>query len=92
MNVTEILQASHLIGITVIAVLAVYSYHLSHKIDNLKYELANKEAELNLCKTEQHVAEAKVALWHSRIRELAFLLANKITVNDKNVSIVEQSA
>ena len=91
MNTTEFLQALHLTGITIIAVLAVYSYYLSWKVNHLKYELANKEAELNLRKSEQHVAEAKMELWHSRIRELAFILANKIALNDK-ITVIEQSA
>ena len=77
------LQIGHLIGILIIAVLAVYSYYLSCKIDALKYELASKDVELNLAKSDKKIAEARTQLWINKLKETTIRLSCKI---DKEVS------
>lgn len=81
--ITEALKMSHLIGILIIAVLAVYSYYLSCKIDALKYELASKDVELNLAKSDKKIAEARTQLWINKLKETTIRLSCKI---DKEVS------
>ena len=81
--ITEALKMSHLIGILIIAVLAVYSYYLSCKIDELKYELASKDVELNLAKSDKKIAEARTQLWINKLKETTIRLSCKI---DKEVS------
>ena len=76
--ITEALKMSHLIGILIIAVLAVYSYYLSCKIDALKYELASKDVELNLAKSDKKIAEARTQLWINKLKETTIRLSNKI--------------
>ena len=77
------LQIGHLIGILIIAVLAVYSYYLSCRIDELKYELASKDVELNLAKSDKKIAEARTQLWINKLKETTIRLSCKI---DKKVS------
>ena len=79
----EVLKVGHLIGIMIIAVLAVYSYYLSCKIDALKYELASKDVELNLAKSDKKIAEARTQLWINKLKETTIRLSCKI---DKEVS------
>ena len=76
--ITEALKMSHLIGILIIAVLAVYSYYLSCKIDALKYELASKDVELNLAKSDKKIAEARTQLWINKLKETTIRLSNRI--------------
>lgn len=75
------LQIGHLIGILIIAVLAVYSYYLSCRIDELKYELASKDVELNLAKSDKKIAEARTQLWINKLKETTIRLSNKIDQN-----------
>lgn len=77
------LQIGHLIGILIIAVLAVYSYYLSCRIDELKYELARKDVEINLAKSGKKIAEARTQLWINKLKETTIRLSCKI---DKEVS------
>ena len=77
----EVLKVGHLIGILIIAVLAVYSYYLSCKIDALKYELASKDVELNLAKSDKKIAEARTQLWINKLKETTIRLSNKIDQN-----------
>lgn len=79
----EVLKVGHLIGILIIAVLAVYSYYLSCRIDELKYELASKDVELNLAKSDKKIAEARTQLWINKLKETTIRLSCKI---DKEVS------
>lgn len=81
--ITEALKMSHLIGILIIAVLAVYSYYLSCRIDELKYELARKDVEVNLAKSDKKIAEARTQLWINKLKETTIRLSCKI---DKEVS------
>ena len=81
--IPEVLKVGHLIGILIIAVLAVYSYYLSCRIDELKYELASKDVELNLAKSDKKIAEARTQLWINKLKETTIRLSNKI---DKKVS------
>ena len=74
----EVLKMSHLIGILIIAVLAVYSYYLSCKVDALKYELASKDVELNLAKSDKKIAEARTQLWINKLKETTLRLTNRI--------------
>lgn len=77
------LQIGHLIGILIIAVLAVYSYYLSCRIDELKYELARKDVEINLAKSDKKIAEVRTQLWINKLKETTIRLSCKI---DKEVS------
>ena len=79
----EVLKVGYLIGILIIAVLAVYSYYLSCRIDELKYELASKDVELNLAKSDKKIAEARTQLWINKLKETTIRLSCKI---DKEVS------
>lgn len=79
----EVLKVGHLIGILIIAVLAVYSYYLSCRIDELKYELARKDVEINLAKSDKKIAEARTQLWINKLKETTIRLSCKI---DKEVS------
>ena len=72
------LQIGHLIGILIIAVLAVYSYYLSCRIDELKYELASKDVELNLAKSDKKIADARTQLWINKLKETTIRLSNRI--------------
>lgn len=74
----EVLKVGHLIGILIIAVLAVYSYYLSCRIDELKYELARKDVEINLAKSDKKIAEARTQLWINKLKETTIRLSNKI--------------
>lgn len=74
----EVLKVGHLIGILIIAVLAVYSYYLSCRIDELKYELARKNVEINLAKSDKKIAEARTQLWINKLKETTIRLSNKI--------------
>ena len=74
----EVLEVGHLIGILLIAVLAVYSYCLSCRIDELKYELARKDGEINLAKSDKKIAEARTQLWINKLKETTIRLSNRI--------------
>ena len=79
--IIEALKMSHLIGILIIAVLVVYSYYLSCRIDELKYELARKDVEINLAKSDKKIAEARTQLWINKLKETTIRLSNKIDQN-----------
>lgn len=90
--ITEALKMSHLIGILIIAVLAVYSYYLSCKIDALKYELASKDVELNLAKSDKKIAEARTQLWINKLKETTIRLSNKIDQNYNKTRVATAKA
>nr|DAX81753.1 MAG TPA: hypothetical protein [Bacteriophage sp.] len=89
--IVDFFKTSHLIGISIITILAVYSYYLSWKIDHLKYELANKDVELNLAKTDKQLMETKMDLWKNKLKEVTLHVSDKINMNDK-IQISEMTA
>ena len=67
----EIVKILQIVSVTIIVGLSTYAYYLSSKLDQTKYELANKIIEMNLCKADKQIAEAKIELQNTQIKALA---------------------